>query len=273
MDVLIFSGQSNMQGQTECRPVTQPVSGAFEYLHQFGILVPLNHPVGETLGHDDSHFSHVLLNQSAYKNGSLVPAFCREYVKERGEVLAIHAALGATVIADWLPDTARYSLMTEKIKAGIRAAAAGHTVGRIYFIWLQGESDALAQTTAEAYLERLTCLKDALKCDVGIDRFGIIRVGRFSSLVGPGKSELHEQCLACDHAIMDAQERAVSKDKDFIMLTRLAEELSCDAEYVNPGVAGHFNNKGMDLLGQSAARGLLQQTKDGAATDKTDPNS
>ncbi len=261
MDVLIFSGQSNMQGLTECKPVTSPVSGAFEYLHQWGELVPLNHPVGETLGWDERHFRHVLLNQSAFKSGSLVPAFCREYVQERGEVLAIHAALGTTVIADWLPDTARYGMMTEKIKAGIQTAAVGHSIGHIYFIWLQGESDAIAQTTQETYYARLLCLKNALKKEVGIDRFGIIRVGRFSSLVDLGQQLSPEQRLACDHAIMRAQETAVLSDDDFIMLTDIAEELSLDPEYMNPKVNGHFNNKGLDLLGQSAAKGLLQQTQ------------
>ena len=50
MDVLIFGGQSNLQGQTESLPPGKTVAGAFEYRHREGILVPLAHPVGEDFG-------------------------------------------------------------------------------------------------------------------------------------------------------------------------------------------------------------------------------
>ena len=49
-DILIFSGQSNMQGQTEALPFpNDPVSDALEYRLLTDSLVPLMHPVGETI--------------------------------------------------------------------------------------------------------------------------------------------------------------------------------------------------------------------------------
>ena len=50
MDLIIFCGQSNMQGQTECLPYdNSAVNDAFEYRFNDNALIPLRHPVGENL--------------------------------------------------------------------------------------------------------------------------------------------------------------------------------------------------------------------------------
>ena len=72
MDMIIFGGQSNMQGQTEALPTpNEPVTGAIEYRMATDTLIPLSHPVGEDLRTDallGAHEGH----------GSLIPAFCGE---------------------------------------------------------------------------------------------------------------------------------------------------------------------------------------------------
>lgn len=152
MDVLIFGGQSNMQGQTESLPPGKPVAGAFEYRHREGILVPLAHPVGEDFGD--------LLLGAHEGHGSLLPAFCRAYREVCKEtVVAIHAAKGATTLADWSPSGKRYAFACEKIRAGLRAAAEREKIRKVFYIWLQGESDALAGTGETAYLSMLAAYK------------------------------------------------------------------------------------------------------------------
>ena len=158
MDVLIFGGQSNMQGQTESLPPGEPVAGAFEYRHREGILVPLAHPVGEDFGD--------LLLGAHEGHGSLLPAFCRAYREVCKEtVVAVHAAKGATTRADWSPSGKRYAFACEKIRAGLRAAAEREKIRKVFYIWLQGESDALAGTGETAYLSMLAAYKNALLRD------------------------------------------------------------------------------------------------------------
>ena len=44
MDVIIFGGQSNMQGQTEgCPIVNEEVKNAYEYRKQINEIIPLKH--------------------------------------------------------------------------------------------------------------------------------------------------------------------------------------------------------------------------------------
>lgn len=247
MDILIFGGQSNMQGETEALPFpNEPIAGAVEYRVLSDSLVPLLHPVGEDVGEDDLLMAHK-------GHGSLVPAFCRTYAEQTGrEVVAVHAAKGSTVIAQWQKGTHRYETARQKIAGAIaRVRAEGKTVDRIVYLWLQGESDALKQTSEEDYLARLVEYKNDLKRDVGIDVFGIIRVGYFSK--NP----------AWDEAIMRAQERAAADDADFVMLTRICATLSRDPAYLNPNVAGHYSNRGMERIGETAGA-MLARLYDGA---------
>lgn len=127
MDIIIFGGQSNMQGQTECLSDTTVVANAFEYkwldLHALGA--------------------------ACYGYTNMVPKFCEAYLqnklkglqvsdgadmlpgaetdkmaaKEAGraesgqsdqQVIAVHAAKGSTKIEEWLPGTEGYKFLIGK---------------------------------------------------------------------------------------------------------------------------------------------------------------
>ena len=89
MDILIFSGQSNMQGQSEALTDTEPVIGAYEYKWLSDQLVPLCHPVGEDITYGKTEGEAVtqetklhawlaahVTGASCYGNTNLVPKFC-----------------------------------------------------------------------------------------------------------------------------------------------------------------------------------------------------
>ena len=226
-----------MQGQTECLPDAYEVKNAWEYLYKTDTLKTLCHPVGEDI--DD------LLLGAHRGYGSLVPAFCDAYIRERNtNVVAVHVAKGATVIADWAAESKRYACARRKILAAIHKTKTIESTEKIYYIWLQGESDAISGTERSADLAALLRYKEALKKDVGIHAFGIIRVGYFT------------QQAEKDQAIMAAQEDAVEWEKDIIMLTRITARLSRDERFLNPYESGHYNNNGMELLGRVAGQAL-----------------
>ena len=251
LDILIFGGQSNMQGQTEARPVpNEPVAGASEYRYLTDSLIPLQHPVGEKIGAS-------LLLGADKGHGSMLPDFCKAYCKASGHrVVAIHAARGGTTISEWLPGTARYEASVKKILAGINKCKATCPVNKIYYIWLQGESDAIARTSTEAYMQMLTAYKNDLKHTVGIDKFCLIEVGYFSGAVTWLKDRTQEEGTAFDEAIMQAQESLPSKDNDFVLLTQICKTLSRDRTHINPCAQGHYNNSAMAIIGEEAGKAL-----------------
>ena len=240
-DLLIFGGGGNMEGRTERMPTPPgPAEGIREYRLLTGVPIPLSSPVGENIP------PHLAASRPG--SGSLLPDFCRTYRGETGrDVLAVHAAKGETCIRDWLPDTDRYRVTLEKILGAKRAA--GQELGRVYFIWLQGETDAVMREPGEMYLERLTVLKNALKRDAGTDAFCIIRAGYFTPE------------HAYDEAVMKAQERACADDSDFIMLTRITAGLSLDPAWMDPDAPGQYGGRAMKRIGECAGHALAQFEK------------
>lgn len=246
MDVIIFGGQSNMQGATESLPFpNEPVDGAYEYRLSLDQLIPLKHPVGENVREEQ------WLAAACEGGGSILPAFCRAYVQESGrQVVAVHAAKGSTTVAEWLYGTQHYFYTRKKALACIEKLKNNGELGRIYYVWLQGESDAVIHTTEEEYLERLIALKNRLKMDLNIEKFGIIKVGYFS----PDGEEYDEK-------IMRAQESAEKEDSDFIILTRVCPDLSKDMQYINPNCLGHYNNTATEIIGNESGKKLASIDK------------
>ena len=240
VDIIIFSGQSNMQGQTEALPDPNPIiENALEYRFDGNALIPLRHPVGELV----TVCQYFLAADSGH--GSLVPDFCNEYAKLKGrKVIAVHAAKGATTISEWLHGTQRYHYLKFKVNAAIDKVKENYNIGKIYMVWLQGESDAVIGTEYDEYYKKLIQFKNDVKKDFGIDKFGVIGVGYFTK---EGNA---------DQKIMSAQKQAAKDDSDFIYLTDICEKLSLDKTYINPNAAGHYTNAALKIIAKEAAKTL-----------------
>lgn len=86
-------------------------------------------------------------------------------------------------------------------------------------------------------------LADALKQDLGVEKFGVIRVGCF---VNDDR----------DWQIIGAQDEICEENNDFLMLTKLATDLNKSPEHMNPYAWGHFSAKGLETLGEAAGKTL-----------------
>ncbi len=257
VNLLIFAGQSNMQGQSECLSENACVAGAEEYKFLTNELVPLCNPIGENIKYDMTEgyavepdkisrwLSDHVLGAACFGNTNLVPSFCRAYIEATGDdVVAVHAAKGSTKIAEWKKGTDGHTALVKKAQAAIEKTGKAN-INKIYFVWLQGESDALASTSQKEYKSALINLKNDLKEELEISKFGIIKVGRFAA-------------DARDDEILEAQEQACIEDDDFVMLTRLSDEIFGNIEFMNRDWYGHFNAKGLEKIGEAAGKALGQ---------------
>lgn len=251
-----------MQGQSDALTDTTPVSQAYEYKWLVDSIIPLANPVGEDIRYDKTAgtpptkecnlrewiATHVM-GSACYGHTNLVPKFCENYIKQtNSDVLAVPVAKGSTRIEHWLPGTIGYEVLVEKATSAIQKAKEHFSVENVYFVWLQGESDALAGRTKDTYKESVVLLNDSLKKNVGIDKFGVIRVGRFA---GDNR----------DDAIIEAQDEICQENNDFLMLTTIATELNKRTECMNPFVKGHYSAKGLEILGETAGRALGEYVK------------
>lgn len=266
VDVIIFAGQSNMQGQSDALTSNAAVSRAYEYKWLSNALTALKNPVGEDIKYNKTSGSAVttstnltnwlgahVTGSSAYGHTNLVPKFCESYIEQTDtDIVAVHVAKGSTKIDYWLPGTPGYEMIVEKATSAIEKAEESTVVRNVYFVWFQGESDALASTTKATYKQSLITLNNALKEDVGIDKFGIIRVGRFAEAANVANA------IEKDNTIITAQDEICQENTDFLMLTTIAAELNSQPEYMNPNVAGHYSATGLEKIGKAAGITLGQ---------------
>ncbi len=253
-------GQSNMQGLAD-RPAddTSPVDGALEYKFLTDEFAPLAHPAGENITYDykkgpwygdtdpDEWVSHVewnavcVVGAAAHRYTNIVPHFAEAYQEKSGRsIIAVCASKGATSIDKWIPGTAGYNAIRDKTHAALRLAEkCGHEIGGVYGLWLQGENDAIEKTAPHVYTERLIILKNALKADVGLSKFGIIRAFPYTN------SEW-------DDIIFDAQCAAADMDDDFAVISRMTEDMPNHPELLNQYIYGHVGTEGFKLLGEQA---------------------
>lgn len=250
MDVIIFMGQSNMQGSTGEKDNSKPIKNCLEYKFLENNFVPLVNPVGEDI--DEG-----LLFASALGNGSLVPFFVKEYSKyKKTDVVAIHVARGGTRIGEWLKGTERFEVAIKKIKAGLEKTKESFSLDKVCVVWLQGESDATDFLSTDEYEERLIKLKNDLKSEFDFSKFAIISTGYFTAYVNWVKGTFEEKKKA-DEYIMKAQENVCKKDNDFVYLTDVCKKLSINKKYLNPKEGGpHYNNRGMKIIGKKAGKAL-----------------
>ncbi len=261
-DLIIFGGQSNMQGQSERLVGTEPVEGALEYRFLTDSLIPLKNPCGEDILYDGtegfpfgtpdrgSWHGQVALGSTVYGHTSLVPSFCDAYRKAaegHPRVIAVHAAKGATEINYWLGDG--YEMFVRKSKAAIaKTLAERGEIGRKYVVWLQGESDAIASVKKDDYKKQLSEFARKIKDELDIDRFAIIRVGLY---------KMDET----DWEIINAQEELCAEDDLFVMLTRVCSDYCTKPEYkeyLNPEVHGHYSALGLTKIGEIAGTALAE---------------
>lgn len=262
VDIIIFSGQSNMQGQTENVTEFEAVEGAFEYRLFAGGLVPMTRPAGEDIRYDggegypysktvpikDWLAAHVA-GGPCLNSSNMTLAFAKAYIAATGsDFVCTHVAKGSTEIKDWMPGTDGYAMIVKKAKAAIEAAGEKYEVGKIFVAWLQGESDSLMSRSREYYKEKITALEESLRADLGIDKFGIIRIGKFM------RDER-------DDEIHTAQNEICRENDHFLMLTDIATELSDDPECLHPEMRGHFSVKGLSIIGAKAAETLANYRK------------
>ncbi len=253
-DVIIFAGQSNMQGQSEKLLDGSVVPGAFEYKYARDLLVPLRDPFGEDLRYDGTegvaygdgtedgwHDAHVF-GGAAYGHSTLAAEFCRVYTKLTGRnVVAVGAAKGAVTVGYYMKGNDGFDFLVRKTTAAKKRVT--DPSGEVFLVWLQGESDAIESTGKDEYAGRIGRLSRDLREAVGLTLFCVIRVGRFTN---------DER----DDVIIAAQDEICAKDPSFLMLTDEAAGMCNKPEYMNPFVPGHFSAEGLHKLGADAAAAL-----------------
>ena len=242
VDLVIFAGQSNMSGRggdAKAAPGV-PVDTGYEF--RYGTCPTGMYPVTEPFG---IYSNGYLCDPPALRGGSLVSAFMNAYYKGTGvPVLGFSAARGGSSIAYWqsAPVQAELSQKLDVIKAW---CASNHIyIRKIYAVWLQGETDGVANVEKNAYKNGLSNVFAPLYSK-GLSQVFVITTGQYVGL--PGTYD----------KVIEAQLELCSQNPHFSLGSDALRTLP--ANYLADGC--HYNQSALNLVGTQCGNVAATYTK------------
>ncbi len=181
VDLVIFAGQSNMSGRggNAKQAPGVPVDTGYEF--RIGTCPTGMYPMSEPFG---VYSNGYLCDPPMLRGGSLASAFMSSYYKGCGvPVLAFSAARGGSSIGYWQTAPVQAELL-EKYNTINAWCTANHIfIRRKYVVWLQGETDGVANIDKENYKNGLVNTFSSLFAK-GLEQVFIIPIGQYVGLPG-----------------------------------------------------------------------------------------
>lgn len=247
VDLIIFSGQSNMMGHgSASKAVTLTEGAAYEYksVTDKKKLSILKEPFG--YGQDSGN-----LVNGELCTGSMVSAFCNAYYAQtKTPVVAVAASKLGSGSVGW--STIFYRDVEKRIKQSVKAVKRmGLKIDHCYLVWMHGENDVCAGTSASQYTKRIGGMLKRITKDTAVEKCMLIQTGQYVYNIGA-------EDLADPAEIFAAQKQICNKYKEVILISSKASRLS-KSYYLSDML--HFNQKGLNLIGKEAGRNAGKYTK------------
>ena len=252
IDIILFAGQSNMCGRAQ---LNDP--------ENLGVVYDVDIETAFTY---DSSNLRTKITEPITANGTsgygLIPAFLNSYNETTGrKVCACFHSVGGVMLNKFLPyscdvdgnrvdtPTSYYKSMVSKIKsAKSNLEKDGFSVGNIYMVWLQGESDALYygyennyvnsvernlteyNDKVQYYYDNFSNLVSHLQNDADLAKAFIIRIGHRGY-----SSTSTNMTNAC---IIEAQSKLGKENNDCVLVSTV---LAGAKAYTRPGESTPVN--------------------------------
>ncbi len=257
VDLVLFIGQSNMAGRGTAGTATQVQEGhAYEFraISDPTKLYPLSEPFGVN---ENNTSSGVTENK---KTGSMVSAFCESYYAVTGTpIVAVSCSKGGEKISFFDTSTKVYADAVARVNAAKDFLQQEYDNGKtelklrnVFVVWLQGESDGDAGTTAANYTKVLDRIVNGFKEDIGAAQTFIIPIGTYNGSDGARKANYN--------TIRDAQILYCQESADATVISRQTVDLY---RYGYMKDEFHFNQEGYEILGKDAGANMAYFVENG----------
>ena len=194
VDLVLFSGQSNMSGRGDGSLATVCPEGE-GYWFKDGALTQITGYFG---------------NEGSTSSGSMVSSVAKAYFDACGvPIVAVSNSHGGHRIGQFAPGETRYTQgVTLYNEAAASLEAQGYTIRKKALVWNQGESDASNDLSQADYETAFLAFRDGMKADCGITEFFVVEIGQYKT------------DLAMYDEIKVAQEHLTATEPDIIMASR-----------------------------------------------------
>ena len=250
VDLVLFIGQSNMAGRGTARSATKVKEGhAYEFR---AISDPTKlYPLEEPFGVNENNLSSGV-NENK-KTGSMVSAFCESYYAVTGRpIVAVSCSKGGEKISFFDKGGNVYEDACNRMKSAQSFLEQEYENGNThlklrgtYVVWLQGESDGDAGTTAATYTRTLNKIVKGFRDDIGAQQTFIIPIGTYN-----GNNESRKANYA---AIRNAQ---IAYCEDSALATVISTQLTDLHRYGYMKDEFHFKQEGYEIFGKDAGANM-----------------
>lgn len=269
IDLIMFSGQSNMagRGNGSLAPEVPLEAGAEFRAFSFpGALFPINE-AHTPFGYNENNPSGIndisKTTGEPKKTGGIVPAFVNAYYEASSTpVVAVSASCGSSTSTGWTRANRGYyqDAINRFNTAAAWLEANGYTVKHRYLVWLQGESDAKNGLTAEEYIVNVNKIfNELLAPATGMEKCLMISIGH----------RLNNQDGVSYDYIIDAQNVLCRDYDNFVMISDILTTFT-DAKYYKTNDPTHFRQEYMNEAGTDAGRNAGYFAQNGSLPELLD---
>lgn len=236
VDLVIFAGQSNMEGPGGNPALAPEIAKGTGYEFVDGINFTGLKDLVEPIGMDEKG---VFVGRNP--GGTMASAFAKTYYESTGvPVMAVYAAKGGTSIDGfWKHPLAQEQFLSKYTDTLNWCKKNGVTVRHKYCVWLQGESDV--NTPPETYINDISVLFAPL-IDNGLEQVFIVLPGNWKYRPTAMDNVIATQKMLCENSPY------------FTLGTGVLHSLSED--YLVDQV--HYNQVALNLAGVGAAQTASQ---------------
>lgn len=246
VDLVLFSGQSNMSGRGDGSLATVCPEGE-GYWFKDGALTQIAGDFG---------------NESN-STGSMVSSVAKAYYDATGvPIVAVSNSYGGCKISELSPDTDRYTTgVTLYNEAATYLEEQGYTIRKKAMVWNQGESDGSNDTPQADYEAAFIALRDALKTDCGIAEFFVVEIGQYKTDLA-----MYDDIKAAQEHLTDSEPDIIMASRKFVGATGLMKDV------------WHYTQAAYNLVGRDTgvhmayyyATGIRPRITEFSAADVTD---
>ena len=242
VDLVIFAGQSNMSGRGGNAKAAPGVAADTGYEFRIGTCPTGLYPVTEPFG---IYSNGYLCDPPALRSGSLVSAFMNSYYRGCGvPAMGFSAARGGSSIGYWQSAPVQAELVS-KYDTICAWCSANHVfIRRKYVVWLQGETDGVANISKEAYRAGLVNVFSSLFAK-GLEQVFIIPIGQYVGLPGT-----YDKVRAADMELC-------ASDARFTLGSDALGQLP--PTYIPDGC--HYNQSALNMAGSQCGSVAAQRSK------------
>jgi len=232
VDLVIFSGQSNMSGDGGDVKLAPAVPNKHGYEFRNGKDPAGLYTVVEPFGTSADGY---LCDPDGLRSGTLVSSFMNSYYAKTGvPVMGVSAARAGTSVNYWNEPEVQADLLRKYQNAKDWCAANNVKIRHQYIVWLQGETDAIAKMDGGTYQE-LVKSAFASVINQGIEQVFVVTIGNFAGLPG-----------AYD-TIVEAEKNLCLTDSHYTLGTDVLHTLP--ESYLVDGV--HYNQTALNMAGKA----------------------